>query len=284
MTAARPHIRPAREEDLPAIRPILVAHGNDGPVVTADVVGPYLVHLIRHHRALVTELDGALVAFGAVAFAGRVAHLADLFVAPDRLGHGIGRPLLDALLAGTTERTTFASDDPRALRSYVRAGMTPLWPNLYLRGEGHALSGRETGLELRGAGARELAELESVWTGVHRPVDHEHWATSPEAEAFVIVDRGEIVAFAYGRVRQAAPVRAVTRLLVRSGVDPVAPIVAALARIARGAPVSVGIPGPSPALPVLLEAGFRIEDRDTFMASDPALVDPVRLLPNSGLL
>jgi hypothetical protein len=34
----------------------------------------------------------------------------------------------------------------------------------------------------------------------------------------------------------------------------------------------------------LLEAGFRIDDRDTFMASEPDLLDPARLLPSGGML
>ena len=34
----------------------------------------------------------------------------------------------------------------------------------------------------------------------------------------------------------------------------------------------------------LLEAGFRIVDRDTFLASDPGLDDPHREIVNTGLL
>jgi hypothetical protein len=34
----------------------------------------------------------------------------------------------------------------------------------------------------------------------------------------------------------------------------------------------------------LLEAGFRLEARDTYMASEPDLLDPARLLPNPGML
>ena len=40
----------------------------------------------------------------------------------------------------------------------------------------------------------------------------------------------------------------------------------------------------NPVLPVLLGAGFRIVDRDQFMASDPGLIDPARLLPNPGMM
>ena len=42
--------------------------------------------------------------------------------------------------------------------------------------------------------------------------------------------------------------------------------------------------GPHPVLRPLLEAGLRIVDRDQFLASDPTLVDPVRLIPNPGML
>jgi hypothetical protein len=42
--------------------------------------------------------------------------------------------------------------------------------------------------------------------------------------------------------------------------------------------------GPHPALRPLLDAGFRVVDRDQFMASGPAIVDPVRLIPHAGML
>ena len=52
--------------DIPAIRTILAAHGNDGPVRTGDIVGPYVAHLIARHRTLVSEVSGEVVGFGAV--------------------------------------------------------------------------------------------------------------------------------------------------------------------------------------------------------------------------
>ena len=67
---------------------------------------------------------------------GAVAHLADMFVARDRLGQGIGRRLLEAALPPDGVRITFASHDPRALPLYVRAGLRPLAPLLYLQGTG----------------------------------------------------------------------------------------------------------------------------------------------------
>jgi hypothetical protein len=44
------------------------------------------------------------------------------------------------------------------------------------------------------------------------------------------------------------------------------------------------VPGPSPLLPIMLNAGYRVRDRDTFMSSDPSLLDPHRHLPNAGIL
>ncbi len=156
--------RPATPEDVPVIRGILAAHGNDGPVTRVDIVGPYVRHLVTRHRTLLTEEDGVAVAFGAVVDAGLAVHLADLFVVPDRLGQGLGRPLLAALLADAPWRTTFASDDPRALPIYVRAGMTPLWPTLHVEGDATSLA-MPPGLDVVAALPDELAALELAWTG-----------------------------------------------------------------------------------------------------------------------
>jgi GNAT superfamily N-acetyltransferase len=277
-------IRPATLDDLPAIRAILAAHGNDGPIENGDIVGPYLGHLIGRHVARVSERDGAVVAFAAAVRAGVSRHLADLFVRQDLLGQGIGRPLLDSVLDGDDRRTTFASDDPRAMPLYIRAGMRPYWPQLYLRGDANAIRAPHGGLAVEPAPVARLAELELRWTGIDRRVDHDHWGTVPDADPFVITDGGEAVAFGLARARQAGPNRILDRLLVRADADPTPIILVAVVRAARGGPVVVAVPGPNLVLPELLAAGFRIDDHDTFMTSDPGLLDPARFLPNSGLL
>ncbi len=277
-------VRPATVDDVPAIRAILAAHDNDGPVTFADVVGPYVRHCIAHAIARVTERDGEVIAYGATIDTAVGRHLADLFVRPDLLGHGIGRVLLDAVFGGATRRTTFASADPRALPIYVRAGMAPLWPNLHLRGRGTALPPLDAGLTVEPAEPAGLAALEREWTGADRRVDHAFWGSLAAADGFVVLDRARPVAIGYGRARQVGPERAVDRLVVRPGGEPVGPAIAGLRRAARGGDVAACIPGPHPVLPVLLRAGFRVVDRDQFMASDPDLVDPARLLPNGGML
>ena len=283
MPAAR-EIRAATPDDVESIRGILAAHGNDGPVAYADIVGPYVRHLVAHHRALVTEQDGAVIAFGATVDAGVAVHLADLFVLPDRLGEGIGRPLLAALFDGAVRRTTFASADPRALPLYVRAGMTPWWACVYVEGTTASLPPTPGFLATASTDPARLAALEKTWTGVDRSVDHAFWASQAAADSFVVAERGVAVAICHARARQASPVRVIDRLLVRPGADPVPPTLAALRRTGRGGTVQALLQGPSPVLRVLLDAGFLVEDRDQFMASEPGLVDPARLVPNPGML
>lgn len=279
-------IRPAALDDLPQIRSILAAHGNDGPVVIADIVGPYISHLIGRGRARVAEISGVdgLVGFGAAIDTGRSVHLADLFVHPDRLGQGIGRILLDAVFEGTIQRTTFASDDPRAIPLYVRAGMQPLWASLYIQGPSGALPAAAGDVRTETATPDRLAALERDWTGIDRSADHAYWASSAEADGFVVHAGGAIAAFGYARVRQAARIRVLDRLLIHPDADPLAATLTALARAARGGPVLACLLGPHPVLRPLLEAGFRIVDRDQYLASDVSLVDPARLIPNPGML
>lgn len=63
---------------------------------------------------------------------------------------------------------------------------------------------------------------------------------------------------------------------------------ATLAAVRWSAPpdgrIGMCIPGPHPLLPTLLAADFRVVDRDTYQASDPGLIDPVRVIVNTGIL
>jgi GNAT superfamily N-acetyltransferase len=277
-------IRRATLEDVPAIRVLLAAHDNDSPVTSVDIVGPYVRHLIRHAIALVTERDRELVAYGAAVDTGIARHLADLFVRADLLGRGIGRPLLASVMGDAPQRTTFASADPRAIPLYVRAGMAPLWPSFYLEGTAAALRAPGPSIRIEPADPARLASLERAWTGHDRSTDHLFWASQAEAEGFVVLDAGEATAFGYARARQVGVARTLDRLLVRPDGEPVRPTVAAIRHAGRGGAVMANVAGPSAVLPALLAAGFKITDHDQFMASDPGLVDPARLIPNSGML
>jgi len=279
-------IRPAIEADIPAVRAILAAHGNDGPVVVTDVVGPYLRHLLRFGRARVAVENDEVVGFGATIDTGRSVHLADLFVRPDRMGQGIGRPLLADAFGDAARRTTFASDDPAALPIYVRAGMRAWWPNLYVEGTADRLPLPPAAIMTRDATAGDLAETERTWSGHDRTAAWAHWTEQTAADNFVVLDGAEVVAIGSARVRQNSTLRVLNRLVVHpdGGVDPVPVTLAAIRRSGRGGEVVAAIQGPSPVLRPLLDLGFRIADRDQYMASEPDLFDPARLIPNPGML
>jgi hypothetical protein len=163
--------------------------------------------------------------------------------------------------------------------------MTPLWTEFYLDGDARGLPEVAPWLRVRAALPGEGADLELAWDGADRTIDHAYWAAAPDGDAFVVDDELGPAAIGYARARQVGTTRVLDRLLLRPGADPVTTATAAMRRAARDNPIlRVHVLGPNPLLRVLLEAGFRIVDRDQFLASDASLVDPNRLLPNPGML
>jgi GNAT superfamily N-acetyltransferase len=275
-----PAIRPAQAADLPAIAAIFAA--NDEPVTTSAGLTPYLDSLLAIARVLVAERDARVVGLGAVVTVGSIAHLADLFVDPPEHGTGIGGALLASLYGDAWPRTTFASDDPRALPLYVRSGMQPWWPNLYLLANAPRLP--SVALVVGPATVEECAGIERAATGRERA--GVHWtAGRPGSERVIVRDvRGGVQGFAIVRERWRGPGRAVDRVVPAPGSDPVEVVLAVLGSQFDGRPVQATVPGPHPALRRLLELGFRVVDRDTYLASEPGLVDPARQVVDPTLL
>jgi GNAT superfamily N-acetyltransferase len=302
-------IRRATLDDVDAMDAIAQAAEVPPPGAPSGEAGPtpgseaaYLRHLLGRGRVTVAVADGQVVGFGASAWTGRALHLADLFVAQDRQGQGIGQRLLSDVMdrgaadlaeghaaGGTVPRTTFASDDPRALPLYIRAGMAAWWPNLYLAGDPARLveGGARTtdGIRVEPSSLEAIATYERSWAGVDRGPDLGYWASLAGGRALEARRDGVVVGVAFVRDRQTGPGRWIDHAVVDPG-HPGAPILLALARTALEGAVLGGacVPGPSDLVPALLDAGFTIRDRDTFMASDPALVDPTRELVNTGFL
>jgi GNAT superfamily N-acetyltransferase len=262
------HVVPARAEHTGAIRAIGSGYGN----LEDWAVRPDPLDLLLRAGGLWVALDdGAVAGFAGVARHGAVAQLTDLFVARDRRGGGVGRPLLEQALPRAGTRITFASGDPRALPLYARAGLRPLAPLLYLEGDPRggtepaaaggrsdplavaaadaAATGRRRGdvlALLAGAGAYALAGPAPGDYAIVRPAPVGAWLGPAAAGAAALVAFAAAASAAHGRVRLA-------------------------------------LPGPHPALAPLLERGMRVIDADTFMASDPRALDLERYLPEPDL-
>jgi GNAT superfamily N-acetyltransferase len=281
-------VRPARIADFPEIAAILAA--NDEPIDWPDLpdVGwPYLDHLTRRARVLVAEEDGAVAGFAGSVTVGRedVRMLTDLFVDPSRHGRGAGRALLAKALGGAVERLTFSSADERALGLYVRSGMRPWWPLLYLEIEAGRLGAQASGVEVVPADAEETARWSREWTGVDRSIDFEHYASLPEAAGFLVRDDGAVAAVGWARrERERHDGRWLNHASFAPDADPVRAAMSVLRAAAADGRLGAPVPGPHPVAAPLLESGARIFDRDTFCATDPGLVDLLRVLPNPSFL
>jgi GNAT superfamily N-acetyltransferase len=281
-------VRPATPADVPAMAAILDA--SDDPIGWPDVSGwPYLEHLVqRASTAVAVGRDGSVVGFGGAIDAGTdgtpARWLTDLFVHAEGRGAGAGRAILDRLLDGAPDRMTASTGDPRALGLYIRAGMRPWWPLLYLSGDARRLPIEET-IAVEPADVRATAAWSKAWTGRDRTADFEHYASLPEALGFAILDAGAVAAVGWARRERRASGRWLDHVSIAPDADPARAALAAWRAAAPdGGPVRGVVPGPHPAVGPMLELGIRILDRDTFCATDPGLLDPARILPNPGFL
>jgi GNAT superfamily N-acetyltransferase len=281
-------IRPAADADLPAALAVRwrCDHGPDAEVPA----GPANLRGLRHELATgwmaVAEAEGEVVGFAGVVERAGVAMVADLFVDPRRHGMGIGARLLADVLGDRWPRQTFSSAHVYALPLYIRAGMVPRWLALYLRGDPTALPAAR-GFDTEPATPGALAELERSWGGVTRPLDHAYWASAPGAMPMTVRRGGLPVAFAYlVHGRHGDPSWGISSMSAAPIMDAhgQAAVLATVLRTAAEhaiASVRIVLAGHHAATVPLLRAGWRIEDRDIYVASEPGLLDPLRRVPDS---
>lgn len=280
-------VRRGTDADSSAITAILEA--NDEPVTWPDVPrAPYVDHLLTRPRTrvVVGELDGSVagVAASIEYGAGNTRFLSDLYVDPARQSGGIGSAMLREVLAGASERMTFSSKDPRALASYIRSGMRPWWPLLYLEVGAGGLGSDEAGVESRPADVDETARLSSAWTGIDRTADFAFYARLPDAAGFAVVIDGHVAAIGWARRELAATGRWLDHASFAPDADPIRAAFGILRAAGRGERVGAAVPGPHPAVASLFEKGVRFDGTDTFCATDPDLIDPARIFPSPGML
>lgn len=288
-------LRRAESRDLAALDAIYrEAQLEPGEIAGGDEPLSIFAHELREAETWVAEEEGEVVGFGARVERGRSAFLAELFVRASRRSAGVGRALLERCFdARGCERSTLASSDPRALALYVRLGLEPRWPLFYLLGDSTALRLAGPAAEVREHRdpAGEIERLDLAISGRRRPKDLEHWRDDGRAR-FLEIRRGG-AALGYAVVRERSDDWLGHRSDVTIGpagsLDPAAltdVLVAALpAREPRPATIRIAVPGPSPALRPLLEAGFRIAELDTFLATRaPLPFAPDSYLPSGGAL
>ncbi|MEW5991302.1 MAG: GNAT family N-acetyltransferase [Chloroflexota bacterium] len=309
MTDSSIRVRPATRDDFEAIE--RVAAANDEPTTAPRWPGYlYLDHLLETATLLVAERDGKITGFaGAAIVGGRrpAAHVTDLFVDPAAHGQGAGGRLLRGLFEAidVTDWTTSSSSDARAMTLYVRAGMQPLWPVLYLEAPlilpevAPPGGGRRPGSD-RGPGGvrtRDLdpavaSTLELEWSGRDFAAQYRHWSSRPGGTAFVVEVDGRAVAVGAARDGRMGPGRVLDHLAMAPDAEPGPALVAALesdavrgtsSELDPGARLTFAIPGPSPAVARLLASAWRITDHDTFCATAPDLVAPARIVPDPSL-
>ena len=281
-------VRPAGEADVPVIAAITTATGQHDEWGGANPA--YVHHLLEHGRLVVAELGGGVVGFGAVqqigSGAGAVSMLCDLYVDPAVHGRGSGRAMLTDLWSTARRRMTFSSLHSNAMPLYTSFGLDPWWPLLYLKGFTARLPVIND-WTVESATPDAAAALELAWTGADRTAEHRAWAERPAGESILISrDAGdEIIAAA--AVINRGPDRGIVHLATAPEVDDgvaAGVVLQSLAQLADepGQLAHVCLPAPHPAVRALLAAGWRFDEFDLFMASEPDVLDPRRVVPSPG--
>lgn len=272
-------VRIASGNDLDAV--VDLAGIVDPPSEGLDVDRDYYAHIIEHGRLTVAEASGVVIGYCGAVPIGASQHLSDLFVHPDAHGRGIGTQLLDAVWAAPAieaPRQTFSSVHPSALPLYVRAGMRPLWPLLYLEGSPESLPRSQ--LRVRDLEPEEAADVETVWFGWERFDQYRYWAARPGGRTFAVLDGDTPVAV--GCISRS---RDRHTLLHMAAVDKsvMTEAVSAVVTLASSS-VLLAAPGMSIAVPFLVDAGWRVIEHDLYCATETDLIDAERMIPHPGLL
>jgi GNAT superfamily N-acetyltransferase len=280
-------VRPATEDDFAAIAAVTIATGQHDDWSGSNPA--YLWHLLCHGRVVVAELAGKVAAFGAVRQIGAgdymVSMLCDLFVDPAAQGRGCGRAMLTDLWAQAHRKMTFSSLHANAIPLYTSFGLDAWWPLLYMHGDTARLPVINA-WTVEPVTAGTVARYELSWTGADRLADHQAWAARPGGESVLVSRDAEVVAA--GAVINSGPDRGIVHLAVSPSADDGAAAAAVLLTLAQlegpGSDIArVCLPAPHPAVRALLAAGWRFDEFDLFMATEPGLLDPRRAAPSPAL-
>lgn len=255
-------VRHATERDVEGIGRVSLATGQPAEDSGAD---PRYVRLLLQQATVVVAAaapGGPVVGWGATRTTPPGELLTDLFVDPASQGRGIGQALLRELwpgAPGASGRFTFSSRHPSALPLYGRAGLRAIWPLLYLSGNARRLPACDADAVL--VGADEAADGEKRLTGSDRLADYRYWAQAPSADGLLVYDAGRLIAAGAGGPDQ------LSHLTCPAARDAALAVTAALSALG-GARAGACLPGPHPALQLLLDHAWRIDDYDLAMTTE----------------
>jgi GNAT superfamily N-acetyltransferase len=279
--AANIDVRLATLDDLPGIAEVALA--NDPEVAGGGADAGYAAMLLVHGRLVVATSGDRVVGFGATLLidgnGGPVDHLADLFVHPQWHGRGVGRAVLEAVWSGAAERSTFSSSHPSALPLYVRAGLRPLWPLVYVEGQASDLPERGRRLNVVDVSVEEAADVERAWGGGDRTVTYAYFLARPSSRLVEVRDGGRVLGVAALRtVGDDLKVSHLRAIDAQSQPDVLQSVLGLSGGVAQ-----VAVPGPNAVLQTLLSCGWRVIDVDQYLATADGLLDPSLMFPHPGL-
>lgn len=268
-------IRPARAEELQHAEELVARSINDlaerhgfGTMATLRAPHFQMFSLKDDPDGLwVAEVDGEIAGFAMSWACGNLWFLAELFVAPDQQGSGIGHELLARAFAharksGATNKSliTFAFNVV-SQGLYVRHGMLPRLPLYLVAGDAAKL--RPSGDALHSTGIQPTAHLIDTLArfdvnvlGISREKHHRYLASDPAMTGVLLHDGADCVGYAYvsaaGHVGPLAVARAqLMGPAFRAALD--------LAAAGGATQISAFLPGTSDALGIAIESGLRIK-------------------------
>jgi hypothetical protein len=135
------------------------------------------------------------------------------------------------------------------------------------------------------AAPERAAGLERQWTGADRTADHQFWAGWPGGASVIASLDGRPAAA--GTTGGAGPEFGICHLAADPAASPGVAADGVVAVLSWLKPADgqarVCLPAPHRATRALLRSGWRVEDLDLHMASEPGLIDPYRLAPSPAL-
>jgi GNAT superfamily N-acetyltransferase len=288
-------IRRATLADLPRIYDIWYASEVEGvrdPPARGNAAD--FRHELETGEMCVAERSEQIIGFAAALTRSSATYLAELFVAKAYQSSGVGKRLLGAVLPQDGRIIyTLSSRDPRALTLYVRAGMQPRWPHLWLRALAENLNTLPASAVevIVGQGDDPLIrQWDSRISGRDRSLDYPFWIEQRQAVPLWFRRQGQLVG--YGFAHRPSPdslwypdALTLGPIGTLAEGDAIACVLAAVHWARQEAAVlRLALPGPHPALPLLLAHGFQITYVETFVSSSTQpLFDPRCYVSSGGL-